>query len=145
MNNCLICERIKLIREEKNRFFVKELETGYVVLGDFQYYKGYTLFISKIHAEELHQLKHGVMKKFLIEMAQVAKAVYQTFHPLKLNYEMLGNGDPHLHWHILPRYKNDPNLNSPVWIIDKSIRYAESTKPSNEQLKKLKGQLLKYL
>lgn len=145
MKDCLICSRVKLIKEGENPYFVKELETGYVVLGDFQYYRGYTLFLSKIHAEELHQLETTTMKKFLVEMAQVSSAVYNAFKPHKLNYELLGNGDPHLHWHIFPRYRSDPGLTSPVWSIDKSIRNAESARPSNKQLEEMKKQLLKYL
>ena len=31
---CLICDRIALIQQGKNPYFVKELRTGYVVLGD---------------------------------------------------------------------------------------------------------------
>lgn len=42
---CLVCERIQKNIEGKNRYFVKELETGYVVLGDYQRFKGYTLFL----------------------------------------------------------------------------------------------------
>ncbi len=145
MEECFICERVKAAQEGKNKYFIKELETGFAVLGDFQYYKGYTLFLSKIHKKELHELEHKFMKKFLEEMAQVAKAVYQAFQPLKLNYEMLGNRDPHLHWHLFPRYKNDPQLRSPVWVVDKSIRYAESARPTDEQLRELKSQILKYL
>ena len=33
---CLICERIKMILEGRNPYFVCEIETGYVVLGDLQ-------------------------------------------------------------------------------------------------------------
>ena len=53
---CLICERIQMIKEHKNPYFVKELETGYVVLGDHQHFKGYTLFLCKEHKTELFQL-----------------------------------------------------------------------------------------
>lgn len=145
MNDCLICSRIKDIEKGENPYFVKELETGYVVLGDFQFYKGYTLFLSKIHKQELHELEKDFLTKFLEEMVSVAKAVYKAFQPMKLNYEMLGNGEPHLHWHIFPRHKKDPNPKEPVWVIDKSIRYAESAKPSQEMLSELKKQLLEYL
>ena len=139
-SNCLICIRISQIKESSNPYFVRELKTGYVVLGDFQFYKGYTLFLSKIHVEELHKL--GSLRAiFLNEMALVAEAIFNVFKPYKLNYELLGNTDRHLHWHIIPRYKTDPKLNAPIWIIDKSIRYAESTRPSGEELKKLIGQL----
>jgi diadenosine tetraphosphate (Ap4A) HIT family hydrolase len=144
MEECLICERVELAREKKNKYLIKELETGFAVLGDFQYYRGYTLFLSKIHAKELHELDYEFMRKFLEEMAKVAKAVYQACHPDKLNYEMLGNGDPHLHWHIFPRYQNDPKFKSPIWIVDKSIRYSESVRPSEEELVELNAAILKY-
>ena len=53
MCNCLVCERIQMIKENNNPYFVKELETGYVVIGDFQHFKGYTLFLYKDHVVEL--------------------------------------------------------------------------------------------
>lgn len=37
-NNCIVCSRISKIKINENPFFVVELETGYVVLGDFQYF-----------------------------------------------------------------------------------------------------------
>ena len=44
---CFICDRIKMIGQGTNPYFVKELETGYVVIGDNQHFKGYTLFLCK--------------------------------------------------------------------------------------------------
>src|SRR5438477_2593341 len=96
---CLICERILLIKQDKNPYFIKEFETGYAVIGDSQFFKGYCLFLCKIHKEELHELDPDFKKKFLEEMSVLAEAVYKTFKPHKLNYELLGNGDRHLHWH----------------------------------------------
>ncbi|MFH0773686.1 MAG: HIT family protein [bacterium] len=137
---CLICARISQIKELKNPYFARELKSGYVVLGDFQFYKGYTLFLSKTHVDELHKLG-STRSSFLNEMAIVAEAVFNVFKPNKLNYELLGNTDRHLHWHIIPRYDTDPKPNAPIWVIDKSIRYAESTRPSGEELKKFIEQL----
>src|SRR5687768_8946032 len=101
--DCLVCDRIDLIKKGKNPYFVKELETGFVVIGDFQYYEGYTLFLCKIHENELHKLKPDFKKKFLEEMAVVGEAVYHAFSPRKLSYELLGNTDDHMHWHLFPR------------------------------------------
>lgn len=140
--NCLVCERIDWIKQNKNPYFVKELETGYVVLGDYQFYRGYTLFLCKIHTNELHKLNKDFRKKYLEEMAIVAEAVYKTFKPKKLNYELLGNTDSHLHWHIFPRYENDPNPGVVTWIVDKNIRYNEKYKLSQEELNNLKKRLL---
>ena len=61
---CLICDRIKMIKDGTNPYFVKELDTGYVVIGDNQHFKGYTLFLHKEHKTELFQLDLETKKKF---------------------------------------------------------------------------------
>ncbi len=130
-----------MIKDGKNPYFVKELQTGYVVIGDFQLYNGYSLFLSKDHATELHQLDSAVKKTFLNEMSLVAEAVFHAFNPVKLNYELLGNSDAHMHWHIFPRYADDPKLSSPVWVADYSKRRSESTRVEGEQLETLRSRL----
>lgn len=37
---CLVSERINWIKEGKNPYFVRKLETGYMVLGDYQRFYG---------------------------------------------------------------------------------------------------------
>ena len=143
--DCLICKRIKLIKHGKNPYFVAELKTGYVVLGDYQFFKGYTLFLCKRHASELHELPPAFRKQHLYEMSQVAEAVYRAFKPRKLNYELLGNTDAHIHWHIFPRHANDPLPMRTAWNIEKEVRNADSARPSKQslvQLKKLLNQSL---
>jgi diadenosine tetraphosphate (Ap4A) HIT family hydrolase len=78
-------------------------------------------------------------------MSQVAEAVFKAFKPDKLNYEMLGNAEPHLHWHIFPRYMSDPNFTRPIWIVDKSIRQADSTIISLKEIKQLKNKISAFL
>jgi diadenosine tetraphosphate (Ap4A) HIT family hydrolase len=142
-DGCFVCERIGLIQKEQNPYFVAELASGYAVMGDFQYYNGYTIFLSKIHASELHELDKHQRLTFLEDMAKVAEAVYKAFKPQKLNYELLGNLDSHMHWHIFPRYADDPDPKNPVSVIPASIRNADSTRPSEEQLALLKNKLYK--
>jgi len=144
-DNCLVCDRISKILQNENPYFVAELETGYVVIGDYQFFNGYTLFLCKEHKTELHQLDLDFRVKFLKEISLVGEAVYNAFQPNKLNYECLGNTDKHLHWHIFPRYKDDPKPKGPVWQIDRELRYSEQAKPSPEALAKLKKQLLDAL
>lgn len=136
---CLICERIRLIKDGKNPYFVSALSTGYVVLGDYQNLRGYTLFLSKEHVHELHEHPHK--EKFLMEMSLVAEAVFHAFKPDKLNYEMLGNGEPHAHWHIFPRYKNDAIAGQPVWRMPKENRVPASA----QEIAELRLLLLKKL
>ena len=139
--NCLICDRIRLIWENRNPYFVCELETGYVVIGDHQFFRGYTLFLCKIHKRELHELELGFRKQFLWEMSEIASAVSQVFQPDKLNYELLGNTDEHMHWHLFPRSTNDPEPKKSVWSIDERIRCAESTRHTATEIKEMKTAL----
>lgn len=143
--DCLICDRIRLIREKSNPYFICELKTGYVVVGDHQFFRGYTLFLCKEHKRELHELEPNFRKDFLWEMSEVASAVFHAFQPHKLNYELLGNSDEHMHWHLFPRYESDLDPGKPVWSINKNIRCAESTRPTDEEMKNLKNALCERL
>ncbi len=143
--SCFICNRIEMIKAGTNNTFVAELETGYAVIGDNQFFRGYSLFLCKIDVHELHELEPEFRTKFLVEMAQVAEAACKAFKPVKMNYELLGNTDHHLHWHLFPRYADDPRPLGPIWSIDEAITYAESTKPTKEELEVLKGELLAEL
>ncbi|HEX6462206.1 MAG TPA: HIT family protein [Candidatus Saccharimonadales bacterium] len=140
-DNCLVCNRINQIQKGTNSYFVAELASGYAVMGDFQFYHGYTIFLSKTHAIELHELSKKQRLQFLEDMAKVAEAVYGAFRPLKLNYELLGNLDSHMHWHIFPRYADDPNPKNPVSVIPPEVRNAENTRPSEAQLEEMKTKL----
>ncbi|WP_041138208.1 HIT family protein [Beduini massiliensis] len=139
--NCLICNRIEQIKKKQNRYFVKELKTGYVVLGDSQYFKGYTLFLCKFHAVELFDLEENFRKEFMEEMIIVAKAVKIAFHAEKMNYECLGNGDAHLHWHLFPRRIQDTPIPGPVWWVPyekmNHVRYQLDDATLKKEIKKL--------
>lgn len=140
-DKCEVCKRIAMIRDGRNPHFVIELETGYVVLNDYQRYEGYTLFLCKKHVFELHQLTKEYSQKYLLEMRLVAEAVWKAFRPRKLNYELLGNSEPHLHWHIIPRYKDDPQKIHPIWSLDDKQRNDKKFRPTIREIEDLKIKL----
>ena len=131
---CLICERIGQIERGENPYFVCALSTGYVVLGDHQRFEGYTLFLCKRHVTELYQLPWGFRTRFLQEMSLVAEAVAAVYRPEKMNYELLGNGDTHLHWHLFPRVNGDTPQPGPVWWLPREEMWNDAYRPSREQL-----------
>jgi diadenosine tetraphosphate (Ap4A) HIT family hydrolase len=143
--SCLICERIQLIREGKNPYFVAELETGYVVLGDHQHFRGYTLFLCKEHCTELFMLPEAFRDRHLQEMVLVSQAVFEVFHPEKMNYEVLGNGDSHIHWHLFPRNPGDTPKRGPVWVLPPEEMYHESKRPSGEELNSMVDLLKRHI
>ena len=147
---CLICERIELIKQGKNPHFVKELETGYVVIGDGQYFTGYTLFFAKKHVTELHQMEYETKIKFLEEMSIVQEAVAKAFQAEKMNIELLGNGDAHVHWHLFPRKAGDMkgyghNGRGPVWWVPWEEMSSEEYQPKKNDLLQLVNRLKEYL
>ena len=143
-DQCLVCGRIEETREGKNPYFVRELETGYVVIGDHQRFEGYTLLLCKEHATELNQLAPDFREKFLRDMAVTAEAVQNAFRPDKMNYELLGAGKGrHMHWHLFPRRNGDTPAPGPVWQVKdmNDDRYL----PTPEKLEELKAALGKEL
>ena len=149
---CLICDRIEMIKNGTNPYFVKELDTGYVVIGDNQHFRGYTLFLYKSHGNitELFHLDRAEKMRFLEEMSLVAQAVSNAFGAEKMNYELLGMGDAHLHWHLYPRVAGDignygNNGKGPVWWYPMEKMYADDNRPTERELSEMKRKLLSEL
>lgn len=140
----IIAERIKMIKAGENPYYVAELRTGYVVIGDHQNFRGYSLLLCKEPAIELHYLDDGLKGDFLNEMSLVTEAVDMAFSPQKTNILLLGNADPHLHWHIIPRYADDPfeGKGNPMDLLAHGIAHEI---PKEEDLSKLKQLLLQEL
>lgn len=84
-------------------------------LNPDQLFKGYSFVTLKWHEEELYNLAEKDRKQFLEDMSTVASALGKALQPDKMNYELLGNGMPHLHWHLVPRYSSDPMWGRPIW------------------------------
>jgi diadenosine tetraphosphate (Ap4A) HIT family hydrolase len=143
---CDLCARIARTERGENPFSVARTSTGYVNLGDIQYHEGYTIFVAKRCVHDLHELAKSERNAYLREMAKVAEAVFHAFKPRKLNYELLGNGAPHLHWHLFSRHADDPSPTGPVWGDPGFGRaLADSAAPAPEQLTRLRGCLLAAL
>jgi diadenosine tetraphosphate (Ap4A) HIT family hydrolase len=122
MSDCLFCEVVSGLRDGNvyerpaGGVFRKilDLPTSVAILGDDQFYRGYTVVIARTHATELYHLAEAELTQYLADMVRVARAIDQAFRPRKMNYECLGNAVPHLHWHLFPRYAGDPNPARPV-------------------------------
>jgi len=99
LSDCFICSTIEASDQGRNPAFIAKLRSGYLVLNDQrQYYAGYAIFQSKRCVRELHELPRRLKMDFLKDMTLVSEAMWQTLTPAKLNYALLGNTVPHLHW-----------------------------------------------
>jgi diadenosine tetraphosphate (Ap4A) HIT family hydrolase len=116
MPPCLICDRVSQWRNGKNPYFIHEFEYSIFVVGDHQFHPGYSLLLLKEHVRELHQLSSPVQTALFQELMIATNAIVQTFHPWKMNHACYGNAEPHIHWHLFPRYSDDPDRYTNPWL-----------------------------
>ena len=111
MNNCPMCCRWETDPDLR----IIEMPNSYVTLNRDQFFPGYTLLFTKDHVTELFQLERDMRVALMEEVSSVAEALHAVFTPAKMNYELLGNMVPHIHWHLIPRFSSDPLWPRPVW------------------------------
>ena len=119
---CGICAIIDRIKAGAFPDFIAELKSCYVILGDQQFYRGYCVLFAKLHATELYLMPADDARLLFDEMRLVAEAIAAVVKPWKMNYECLGNSEPHVHWHLLPRYETDEMRHGPIWLRPESER-----------------------
>jgi diadenosine tetraphosphate (Ap4A) HIT family hydrolase len=94
---------------------IAELEQCYVLLNRDQFFPGYCFVLTKSHVTELFHLDKTVRGTVIEEVNVVAEALFKAFNPAKINYELLGNMVPHMHWHVVPRFTTDKLWPRPIW------------------------------
>ena len=121
--SCPFCRKLAALDALPLEEVVWRFPHGVALLGPWQYYHGYCLLVARRHATELSDLNEDDRREYLVEMCLLARAIGEAFRPRKLNYELLGNQVPHLHWHLFPRYDHDPDALKPVWLaLDRAER-----------------------
>jgi diadenosine tetraphosphate (Ap4A) HIT family hydrolase len=143
---CGICSIIEGIRAGTFVDWVAELPRSWLTLGDAQFYRGYCVLLAKRHVTELHAMPRGEVHELLDEILAVGRTLAEVLKPLKLNYECLGNQEPHVHWHIFPRYLNDPMRLTPVWLRAETERKVSLEKSDRDELiAAIRGELVHRL
>jgi diadenosine tetraphosphate (Ap4A) HIT family hydrolase len=114
--DCLFCRKLAHLHELPDEDVVWQFAHSVAFLGPWQAYQGYCILVARRHATELSQLSDPERLGYLDEMCRLARAIEVAFQPHKLNYELLGNQVPHLHWHLFPRFADDRDALKPVWL-----------------------------
>jgi diadenosine tetraphosphate (Ap4A) HIT family hydrolase len=119
---------------------VAPLSASTLYLSNNQTYRGHCLLILDRHATRLEQLSPVEWAAFSADLHQAVTAITRTVRPDHINVASLGNQVPHLHWHIVPRYRTDPRWGNPIWgadIPDTRLTAAEQ----REMIKDIKAAL----
>lgn len=120
MPPCDMCEDFTGPKRRLRSDWIADLAVSTAIVARNQTFRGYTILVyNRGHATELFELTAGELTAFMEDLARIARAIYETYGPNKMNYELLGNLVPHLHWHVIPRRPEDPvDLYHPVWGQD---------------------------
>ena len=86
-----------------------------VVLADEHDYPGFCRVIWHAHVAEFSDLPDGERDRLMRVVCATERAIRRVLAPDKVDVASLGNQVPHLHWHVIPRFSNDPQFPLPIW------------------------------
>ena len=86
-----------------------------VVLADEAGYPGFARVIWHAHVAEMSDLPEAAREHVMRAVFAVETAQRAVLSPHKVNVASLGNMVPHVHWHVIPRYRDDVHFPGSVW------------------------------
>jgi diadenosine tetraphosphate (Ap4A) HIT family hydrolase len=116
----LIHQRNRESQAGTNPKVICRVRSGWVVLGDVQFLRGYSLLVPDPVVASLNDLTREGREQFLYEMSVLGDALLAVTDAYRINYEILGNSEPALHAHVFPRYQSEPEekRRMPAWFYD---------------------------
>jgi diadenosine tetraphosphate (Ap4A) HIT family hydrolase len=103
-----IHQQVVAAREGKDPRVIARLFSGWVVFGERQFVRGYVLLLPDPVVPTLNALGARERGQFLVDMARLGDALLKVTNALRINYAILGNLEPALHAHVIPRYAEEP-------------------------------------
>lgn len=82
-------------------------------------FPGYCRVVCRRHVAEMSDLAVGDAHHALDVVLATERALRLTVAPDKINLASLGNLVPHLHWHVIPRWRDDSHFPAPIWAVAK--------------------------
>ncbi|MGB6243143.1 MAG: HIT family protein [Castellaniella sp.] len=78
-------------------------------------FPGYIRVIWRTHAAEMTDLSAAERDRLMQTVYQIESLQRRILQPDKINLASLGNQVPHLHWHLIPRWRADPCFPDAIW------------------------------
>jgi diadenosine tetraphosphate (Ap4A) HIT family hydrolase len=95
-----------------------------VILADEPLYPGFTRVVWNAHVAEMGELGDADRAWLLEVLVRCERVMRTVLAPAKVNLASLGNQVPHLHWHVIPRWPDDPHFPQAVWAATDPDRVA---------------------
>lgn len=112
MANCTLCKED--LKPEEGQLIWRGDDCRVILINDSDL-PGFCRVIWNRHIPEMTDLTYGEREHLMTLVFAVEEAIRHVMHPDKINLAALGNMVPHLHWHVIPRYKDDAFFPGSAW------------------------------
>jgi diadenosine tetraphosphate (Ap4A) HIT family hydrolase len=131
----LIHRRVAELREGTNPTVIGRVRSGWAALGDSQFFRGYSLLLPDPVVPSINDLATAERIEFLLDMVALGDALLAVTEAYRINYEILGNGEPALHAHVFPRRMSEPDefRVHPVWSYPQDMRRSAPFTPARDR------------
>jgi diadenosine tetraphosphate (Ap4A) HIT family hydrolase len=97
-------------------------------------FPGYCRVIWRAHVAEMTDLDPGSRRHLMNVVYAVEAALRSLVAPDKINLAALGNMVPHLHWHVIPRWRDDSHFPAAIWAAPQKSVVATRQAPATKAL-----------
>ncbi len=104
----VIHQWVAAARDGREPRVITRLYSGWVLFGQQQFVRGYSLLLPDPVVPSLNALGAKERTQFLMDMTRVGDALLKVCGAMRINYAMFGNAEPALHAHVIPRYLEEP-------------------------------------
>ncbi len=137
--NCAYCMKGDLVA--KFGYFCCEMESSNVYIFKEQSHPGRVIVAHKKHVSEIIELTDEERNQFFKDINTVSNAIHKVFNPDKVNYGAYGDTGHHLHFHLVPKYKDEFEWNG-VFLMNPGLKIASDAE-CEEIAKKLRAAMNK--
>lgn len=136
-NNCAYCMEGELV--EKFGIKICDLDTSKLYLFKEQSHRGRVIVAHKNHVGDMIELTDEDRNAYFSDVRKVSKALQLAFSPDKVNYGAYGDTGHHLHFHLVPKYKDEFEWGG-VFAMNPDQKYL-SEEEYNQIIEEIKAKL----
>ena len=100
-----------------------DLAVSQLILFKEQSHPGRCIVAYKDHISEIVNITDEERDAYSADVARAAKAIHAAFGPKKVNYGAYGDTVCHLHFHLVPKYEDDPFEWGGVFAMNPDRKY----------------------
>ncbi len=107
-------EACPLCQAQNETLLWKDSRCRVILVADTDY-PAFCRVVWNKHVKEMTDLTKSQCAHFMNAVYGVEQVLRELLRPHKINLASLGNGVPHLHWHVIPRFEDDAHFPGAVW------------------------------